>query len=131
MSDKLKPPPLPPRKAPEARGNPKATQEVNPGQILSEEPSLEATLEVESVQVVSERPASTVRARVLRESAVYARVDREIPLDGLSHDEGMLLSVVDGHRDVNVIGSISGIEVGEVQRVLDGLERRSLLIRRS
>jgi hypothetical protein len=154
MSDKLKPPPLPPRKAPEARGNPKATQEVNPGQILSEEPALEAlaepyaatrqpappsaanaiseaTLEVESVQVVSERPASTVRARVLRESAVYARVDREVPLDGLSHDEGMLLSVVDGHRDVNVIGSISGIEVGEVQRVLDGLERRSLLIRRS
>jgi hypothetical protein len=122
MAHKLKRPPLP--------SNPKATLEVHPGQILSEQPSLEALAEQYLDDATPTQPSIPIPF-IVRDSAVYARVDQEVPMDGLSYDEGMLLSVVDGRRDVDVIGSISGIEVDEVQRVLDGLERRSLLVRRS
>jgi hypothetical protein len=133
MADsRRKPPPPLPRPKQAAKAPATSTLEVEPLQIVSEEPSLDDlaeravtrepprhTQEVDQMQIVSEEPAE----------AVYELAVAEIPWNLLDHHEGALMSIIDGRRDVSAIVSISGLERDEVLETLHALAMRELIIR--
>jgi hypothetical protein len=129
VDPKRKPPPLP------IRRKAHATVEVEPEQIVSEEePSLEDLAE-RFIQLgrTPRRTQEVDEAQILGEehddAAIYELAVAEVPWDLLEQDEGMLLSIIDGRRDVGALASISGLGRDKAWRILEALSLRELITR--